>query len=211
MDPTIASNNIIEVNTNHIEQLVYIILPILIMSETSTIFPSQLLDETKKTESENGFISLSLLTSMLVLGKILLNGMKKAKIVNIAKGMLLLVSLMSSDTLMLININMNKNKIDTAPTYTSKYDKPINFIPIIIKQQDILANKEIRNKTDTTGFFDIIINIPDNIHIIAIISNTIMEQPLYKSGMTCKLNNNFILSLTFNEANELILKIKIRM
>ena len=34
--------------------------------------------------------------------------------------MLLFVSPISSDTLMLMSININKNKIDTAPTYTNK-------------------------------------------------------------------------------------------
>ena len=34
--------------------------------------------------------------------------------------MLLLVSAISSDTLIFINIKINKNNIDTAPTYTNK-------------------------------------------------------------------------------------------
>ena len=38
----------------------------------------------------------------------------------IASGILLLLSLVSSDILMFISININKNNIDTAPTYTSK-------------------------------------------------------------------------------------------
>ena len=38
----------------------------------------------------------------------------------IANGILLLLSVVSSDILTLINININKNKIVTAPTYTNK-------------------------------------------------------------------------------------------
>jgi hypothetical protein len=38
----------------------------------------------------------------------------------IAKGILLLVSLNNSDILTFININIKRNKIDTAPTYTNK-------------------------------------------------------------------------------------------
>ena len=38
----------------------------------------------------------------------------------IARGILLLLSVTSSEILTLINIKMNKNKIETAPTYTSK-------------------------------------------------------------------------------------------
>ena len=91
-------------------------LPILIISDTSNIFPSQLLDETKKTESENVLMLLSSFTYELALGKILLNGIKKAIIASIAKGILLLVSLINSETLILINISMNKNSIETAPT-----------------------------------------------------------------------------------------------
>ena len=37
-----------------------------------------------------------------------------------ARGMLLLLFVTSSDILTLININMNKKSIDTAPTYTNK-------------------------------------------------------------------------------------------
>jgi hypothetical protein len=94
-------------------------LPILIISETSTILPSQLSDETKNTESDIMLFFICILTSFiseLVLGKMLLKGIKKAKMASIAKGMLLLVSLISSETLILINISMNKNNIETAPT-----------------------------------------------------------------------------------------------
>ena len=89
------------------------------MSETSTMLPSQLLDETKKTESENVF-KLNSLTLVPVLGRMSLKGIKKANIANIAKGILLLVSLISSETLILINISMKRNSIETAPTYTNK-------------------------------------------------------------------------------------------
>ena len=57
----------------------------------------------------------------LTSGNKLLNGIKKAAKVNIAKGILLFVSLISSDTLILININIKRNNIDTAPTYTNKF------------------------------------------------------------------------------------------
>jgi hypothetical protein len=83
------------------------------------MLPSQLLDETKKTESENEF-KLNSFTFEPALGRISLKGMKKANIANIAKGILLLVSLISSETLILINISMNRNSIETAPTYTNK-------------------------------------------------------------------------------------------
>ena len=89
------------------------------MSETSTMLPSQLLDETKKTESENVF-KLNSLTLVPVLGRMSLKGIKKANIASIAKGILLLVSLISSETLILINIRINRNSIETAPTYTNK-------------------------------------------------------------------------------------------
>ncbi len=49
----------------------------------------------------------------------------------------------------------------------------------------MLENKEIRNKTETTGFLDIIMNIPENIDIIVIISIMFKEYPLYISGITC--------------------------
>ena len=42
---------------------------------------------------------------------------------------------------------MNKNKIDTAPIYTIKYEKPINVNPDKIKYTDIDPNKPInKNK-----------------------------------------------------------------
>lgn len=50
-----------------------------------------------------------------------------------AKTILLLVFTCNSEILISINISINKNKIDTAPIYTSKYEIPIKFIPINIK------------------------------------------------------------------------------
>jgi hypothetical protein len=69
------------------------------------MLPSQLLDETRKTESESE-LKLNSFTLGLTLGIISLKGVKKANIANIAKGILLLVSLISSETLMLINISI---------------------------------------------------------------------------------------------------------
>jgi hypothetical protein len=62
---------------------------------------------------------------------------------------------------MLINIKINKNNIDTAPTYTNKYDSPIKFNPNVIKKQATLKNNVIKNNTDTIGFLVVITNIPD--------------------------------------------------
>lgn len=44
----------------------------------------------------------------------------KTNIIIIDKGKLLLLSVVSSETLTFINIRINKNSIETAPTYTSK-------------------------------------------------------------------------------------------
>ena len=91
------------------------------ISDTSTILLSQLFEETwdifvcLKSKDK---LKLSLLFSLL--GKISPIGIKNANIANIAKGILFLVSAISSDTLIFISININKNNIDTAPTYTSK-------------------------------------------------------------------------------------------
>lgn len=49
IDPTIANNNIIEVINNHIQYVVYMILPILMMSVLSNKLPSQSLDVTYDT------------------------------------------------------------------------------------------------------------------------------------------------------------------
>jgi hypothetical protein len=74
---------------------------------------------------------------------------------------------------MLINIKINKNKIDTAPIYTIKYDKPMKFKPKIIKYIEILANNPIKNKTDIIGFLLMITNIAHKIAIKEIISSTL--------------------------------------
>lgn len=81
----------------------------------------------------------------------------------IANGMLLLLSLVSSEILTFINININKNSIETAPTYTSKYDSPMKFNPNIIRYPAMLRNNPIKNSTDTIGFLLIMIAIPHNI------------------------------------------------
>ena len=100
----------------------YIILPILLISEISIILLSQLLEETCKTCVSCLLIknNLDVLSLFILLGNISLMGIKKAKIAIIASGILLLVSPISSETLIFINISMNKNKMDTAPTYTNK-------------------------------------------------------------------------------------------
>ena len=84
--------------------------------------------------------------------------------------MLLLLSTCNSEILMFISININKNNIDTAPTYTSKYDKPIKFIPINIKYPEMFRNNPIKNNTDIIGFLVIITNIPDIIDNIDTVS-----------------------------------------
>lgn len=116
MDPTIANNNITEVIINHIKWLVYIIFPIEVISVTSTILLSQLFEETYDICVSGLFIISKLSILFSELGNILLIGIKIDKMAIIAKGILLLVSPISSDTLIFISININKNKIDTAPT-----------------------------------------------------------------------------------------------
>ena len=62
----------------------------------------------------------------------------------------------------------------------------------------MLANNKIKYNTDTIGFFVIIIEIPEIIAIIAIKSKKLVEYPLYKSGITYRLNikkSIYILSL----------------
>jgi hypothetical protein len=54
---------------------------------------------------------------------------------------------------------MNKNNIDTAPTYTSRYDKPIKLRPNIIKYPAMLTKRPIKNNTETIGFLLIITQI----------------------------------------------------
>ena len=79
-----------------------------------------------------------------------------------------MVSVISSDTLTLINIKIKINNIDTAPIYTNKYDKPIKFKPNKIKYKDILKNKPIRNNTETMGFLLIITKIAEMIAVMQI-------------------------------------------
>lgn len=116
IEPTIANNNITEVIINQIKWLVYIIFPMEVISEISTKLLSQLFEETYEI-CVSCLLTISKLSALLSeLGNILLIGIKKERMAIIAKGILLLVSLISSDTLILISININKNKIDTAPT-----------------------------------------------------------------------------------------------
>src|SRR5438093_10366640 len=102
-------------------------LPMLIISVLSTKLPSQFFEVTYDICFVLVISCMNLFNSksntfklVLVSGNILLKGIKKVIIVNIANGILLLVSLISSDTLILINISIKRNKIDTAPTYTNK-------------------------------------------------------------------------------------------
>jgi hypothetical protein len=103
---------------------------------------------------------------------------KNIKPIIIDKYKLLLVSLCSSDTLTSINIRINKNKIDTAPIYTKRYDNPKKFNPINIKYIDIFKNKPIKYNTETIGFLLIITNIPDNIASKVKISIALKRKPL---------------------------------
>lgn len=116
IDPTMASNKITEVIINHIKWLVYITFPIEVISDISTRFWSQFTEEIYEISSSILFIISKLSALFSELGNILLIGIKKDRIAIIAKGILLLVSVISSDTLIFISININKNKIDTAPT-----------------------------------------------------------------------------------------------
>ena len=157
-------------------------LPILVMSDTLTMQVSQLLEDTYFNSSvfEKKLSTFESCESIITFlsGNVLLSGTKKASIVNIARGIQLFVSLISSDTLILISIRMNRNKIDTAPTYTSKYDIPINLIPMKIRQQDILENSKIKYKTETIGFLAIIVKIAAKNDIIFKISRNIDRNPL---------------------------------
>jgi len=96
---------------------------------------------------------------------------------------------------MFISIKINKNKIDTAPTYTNRYDKPINTIPTTIKYKDILANKDIKYKTDTIGFLAIIVNIADKKETTTIISKKPTKNPLNFSITIYKFHINNLLIL----------------
>ena len=118
-----------------------------------------------------------MLFNPLLSGSNKLKGTKKIIIVKIAKGVLLLVSFINSDILMLINIRINKNNIETAPTQTNKQDIPMKLTPINIKQHDIDENNNIKYKTDIIGFLVIIINIPNNIGIIVKKNKNSVEYP----------------------------------
>ena len=87
----------------------------------------------------------------------------------ITKGILLLLSVTSSDILTFINIKINKKRIDTAPTYTKRYDNPIKFIPNIIRYEATLKNNPIKKSTETIGFLLVITNILHTIEVMVII------------------------------------------
>jgi hypothetical protein len=67
--------------------------------------------------------------------------------------------------------------MDTAPTYTKRYDIPMNFKPTRTKYKDILPNKSIKYNTEIIGFLEVIINIPDTIDIAIIIYKNIGLNP----------------------------------
>jgi len=70
----------------------------------------------------------------------------------------------------------------------------------------MLENNKIRNKTETTGFLDIIMNTPENIDMTAIVSVMGREYPLYKSGMTYIENIDFFFfSLIYKQSNKYVL------
>src|SRR5699024_9590 len=73
---------------------------------------------------------------------------------------------------------MKRNNIDTAPTYTNIYDKPIKLYPTNINILDIFINKPIKNNTDIIGFLLTIVNIPKKIDIKKIISTISIVNPL---------------------------------
>jgi hypothetical protein len=99
----------------------------------------------------------------MLLGNTSKKGIILINVINIDKGILLLVLLCNSLNLILINIKINKNKIETAPIYTIKYDNPIKINPDKIKYKDMLKNNAIKYITDIIGFLLIIINILLNI------------------------------------------------
>jgi hypothetical protein len=99
-------------------------------------------------------------------------------VIIIPKGILLPVALNNSEILIFISISINKNNIDTAPTYTNKYDIPMKFTPNNIKYIATLENKNIKHSTDTIGFLLIIINIPKTIEIKDNMSKNSYVKPL---------------------------------
>ena len=88
-----------------------------------------------------------------------------------AKSTLLFVSVSNSDILTFINIKINKNNIETAPTYTIKYTKPKKCKPMVIRYTDIEKNNPIKNNTDNIGFL---------LTIIYILKNTAIKERAYK-------------------------------
>jgi hypothetical protein len=136
-----ANNKIREVIINHIGYTAYITLPTLVISVNSTNAPSHngALTKFKSAElyvvcivgSHKDFSPLSTKPSCLLSLNIDIDRLKlegnnlyKVKVnilpIIIAKGILLLLSVTNSDILTFISIRINKNNIDTAPTYTSK-------------------------------------------------------------------------------------------
>jgi hypothetical protein len=79
---------------------------------------------------------------------------------------------------------MNKNKIDTAPIYTIKYEKPINVNPDKIKYTDIDPNKPIKDNKEAIGFLLTITAIPKNNAITLIISRNSTVYPPVKTSCT---------------------------
>jgi hypothetical protein len=75
---------------------------------------------------------------------------------------------------------MNKNKIDTAPIYTIKYEKPINVNPDRIKYRDIDPNKPIKDNNEAIGFLFIITAILNNNAITLNISRNSTVYPFVK-------------------------------
>lgn len=53
MEPIIDNKSIIDVNINHIGKLVYIMLPMLVICDTSANLPSHICDVTKDNELLN--------------------------------------------------------------------------------------------------------------------------------------------------------------
>lgn len=104
----------------------------LVIWEVSANIPSQTLDVTYIISlSLDKFKNLLIESTMLfplktskrtAFGEVILEGNKlynvvlKNTVINMAKGILLLLLLVSSDILTLISISINRNNIETAPT-----------------------------------------------------------------------------------------------
>ena len=121
-------------------------LPILVIWDVSDNPPSHIWELTNETsllvelkglilpifkeEKYEGYDALSILAvleyaymlkaELRLEGKSLYNVILKNIPIITANGILLLLSVVSSDILTFISININKNRIDTAPTYTNK-------------------------------------------------------------------------------------------